>query len=725
MKRGIPIFVFLLLWCLPLAGQSIKVTPSATAYVFPNGVSVPSDYPHVKITAKNNPDSGFIFINNWGGTPYIAILDNDGSPVFYRKMPAYARDFKLQANGNLSYRLADPYYRFYEMDSSYTVTREITAKNGFGTDEHELQILPNGNVLLIALEYKTVDMSKLVAGGKTNATVIGNHVQEVDPAGNVVFEWKCWDHFDITDAVHENLTAQTIDYVHMNAIAVDNDSNIVVSSRHLSEITKINRKTGAIIWRLGGKHNQFTFVNDPLYGPSYQHDIRALPNGNYTIFDNGNFHSPSLTRAVEYNIDTTAKTATLVWQYRHSPDRYTWWMGNAQRLKNGNTLINWADGSLPKLTEVTQAGMKAMEMDFVNHAHSYRVFRFPWKGKPKAPVLTLEERSDNITLLMNHFDHNPVHTYIVYADTVPHPVRKIDSTSSSAVELTGFKNGKRYYFRITVKDGTGKESPFSNEESTLIKFFTPGENLVINGDFSDGQDPWKLNVTSPGAGSTFITLDEKCFVQISAGGTQTWHVQLNQEGIPLINGLKYRFEFDAYATEHRSIEVKVAMIASPNTNYSKTGLIGLTTTSKHFSYDFTMTDAGDNNARVVFNCGISAVDLFIDNVSVKQLVPASIEDDAPGLLTGFTVQQNFPNPFNPSTTVRYRLPAECEVRLRVYTVLGQLVDELFYGRKQSGWHQETWNTALPAGMYFCRIEAFTVQRPNNRFQQTVRMILLK
>ena len=234
------------------AAQSITVSPAENVFTFPNGVSVPSDYPHVKTIYKNDPDSGYIFINNWGGTPYIAILDGGGSPVFYRKMPSNARDFKVNHNGMLSYRLAEPFYRFYEMDSSYDVTREITARNGYGTEEHELQLLPNGNALMIALEYKSVDMSKLVAGGQPNATVIGNHVQEVDPKGNVVWEWKCWDHFDITDAVHENLTASTIDYIHMNAICVDTDSNIVVSSRHLSEITKINRKTGAMMWRFGG-----------------------------------------------------------------------------------------------------------------------------------------------------------------------------------------------------------------------------------------------------------------------------------------------------------------------------------------------------------------------------------------------------------------------------------------------------------------------------------------
>jgi hypothetical protein len=129
-------------------------------------------------------------------------------------------------------------------------------------------------------------MSQLVSGGNPNATVIGNTVQELDENHNVVFEWRSWDNFEITDAVHENLTNNTIDYVHMNSIAIDYDSNIVISSRHLSEVTKINRKTGEIMWRFGGENNQFTLVND-TYGISYQHDARPVPGkpDQYTIFD--------------------------------------------------------------------------------------------------------------------------------------------------------------------------------------------------------------------------------------------------------------------------------------------------------------------------------------------------------------------------------------------------------------------------------------------------------
>ncbi len=707
--------------CSILSAQQITITPSLTAYVFPNGVSVPSDYPHVSIPVKTTPDTGYIFINNWGGVPYIAILDNNGSPVFYRRMPANARDFKLQANGLLSYRLAEPYYRFYEMDSTYTVTREVTAKNGFGTDEHELLTLPNGNVLLIALEYKTVNMSALVSGGKTNATIVGNNIQEIDPSGKVVFEWKCWDNLNILDAVHENLTAQTIDYVHMNAIALDRDSNILCSSRHLSEITKINRKTGAVMWRFGGKRNQFTYVNDPLGGPSYQHDIRVMPNGNITLMDNGNFHTPSLSRAVEYQLDTVLMKATLVWQYRHTPDRYTWWMGNVQRLPNGNTLINWADAAFPKLTEVTPAGVKVMELGFVKSAHSYRVFKFPWKGKAKAPVITLESTGDKLSMLINHFDQQPTHKYMLYIDTLPNPSKVIDSTSLSAIDLTGFKSGKRYYIRVTTKDSLGKESPFSNEENALYKNFKPGDNIVVNGNFLDGLNQWNFLVTSPAAAVPFLTVDGEMLVQISAGGTQTFHVQVNQEGIPLVNGQKYRFEFDAYAAAPRTIEPKVAMIASPNTNYSKTSAIALTAVKKHFQYDFTMTDATDNNARVVFNCGLSDIEVMLDNISVRQIVPADVKENQPTVPDGAALRQNYPNPFNPQTMITYELTASSLVTLRVTDLLGREVASLVNERQNAGTHSIPFSLnqyRIPSGIYFYTLTA-------GPYSATRRMVVLK
>lgn len=178
------------------------------------------------------------------------------------------------------------------LDSTYTRVDTYRAGNGYSTDLHELQLLPNGHALLMIYDPQTVDMSRIVPGGNPAATVVGLVIQELDAQKQVVFEWRSWDHFQITDATAEDLTAAVIDYAHGNALERDADGNILLSSRHMDEITKIDRQTGDIMWRLGGKHNQFTFVNDPQPFV-HQHDVRRLPNGNITLFDNQSDQTPA------------------------------------------------------------------------------------------------------------------------------------------------------------------------------------------------------------------------------------------------------------------------------------------------------------------------------------------------------------------------------------------------------------------------------------------------
>ncbi len=256
---------------------------------------------------------------------YSLIVDNNGTPIFYKKMDAFNTDFKVQPNGHLTY-YDDAARAYFELDTNYTVVNTYTAGNGYIIDSHEFKILPNGHVIFLCQDREPVDMSKIVSGGDPNAIVIGIAIQELDKNRNVVFQWRSFDHFQITDATQEDLTQNLIDYVHPNTIDIDADGNILLSSRHMDEITKIDHTTGAIIWRWGGKNNQFTFINDTLHF-SHQHSIRKTPAGTYILFDNGNFRTPAFSRALEYVLDEKAKTATLVWEYRHTPDIFSIAMG--------------------------------------------------------------------------------------------------------------------------------------------------------------------------------------------------------------------------------------------------------------------------------------------------------------------------------------------------------------------------------------------------------------
>lgn len=337
---------------------------------------IPKDIPApptLTVRVNNNPSNGYIFLAPYLGLTYLVMTNKNGIVVWNNLQQDFSGDFKMQPSGNFTYYNGF-LHKHFEHNQNFTKLDSFYCGNGYETDIHELRILTNNHALVMAYDTQVVNMSGIIQGGDSNALVIGTIIQEVDRNHNVVFQWRSWDHFAITDALHENLLAHVIDAVHGNSIEIDNDGNFILSSRHLDEITKINHVTGDIIWRFGGIHNQFTFINDPIHF-NYQHAARRIANGNITIYDNGNFHTPHFSRAVEYQLDEQNKTATLVWQYSNTPIIYGTWGGYVQRLYNGNTLISWG-GTRPTVTEVTPQGTIVFEASYPIGFYTYRAYKY-------------------------------------------------------------------------------------------------------------------------------------------------------------------------------------------------------------------------------------------------------------------------------------------------------------------------------------------------------------
>lgn len=437
------------------------------------GGALPPVFPFVEVTVSDSPEDGLLFLSNFAfddsiDTPFnLMILDNAGAPVFFRPLDNAAVDFKKQDNGLLTYfNLSYDY--FDAMDSTYTVVDSFAAGNGYTADFHDLQILPDGHALLMIYDAQFVDMSAVVPGGDPNAEVIGLVVQELDAEGQVVFQWRSWDHMDITDSSID-LTTQSVDYVHGNALDLDDDGNILLSSRHIDEITKINRTTGDIMWRLGGIHNQFTLLNDTMWF-SRQHDVRRLPNGHITLFDNGNVVRRS--RGIEYAIDENAMTITRVWEHVHAMGIWGYAMGSVQRLEGGNTLIGWGAAN-PSLTEVHPDGTVALELSLAPGVFSYRAFRFSWQGKATKPYLWGSATPETAHLGFRKFGDDAVERFYVYQGSNPQTLSVVDSTTADTLDVSGLTPGATYYFRVTAwTSGTG-ESPASNTVSLTMDSQTP------------------------------------------------------------------------------------------------------------------------------------------------------------------------------------------------------------------------------------------------------------
>ena len=266
----------------------------------------------------------------------LVILDKN-LDLLYVKTFKQVYNFDLIENGNMFF-YSSPF--FYEMDSTFKTLDSIACKNGVETDPHDIIFLPKGNVILMGTEKVKFDISKfpewksrMQDTSGTSSTVI----QEMDTNKNVIFEWHAKDHFELNDAdlFFDSLGGQ---WLHSNAIELDTDGNILLSSRNLNEITKINRKDGSIMWRLGGKRNEFKFVDCPV--PFYgQHNIRRLENGHLTLFDNGMYIESHRPRALEFELDEKNKVAYLKWSYVYNKDITSVGRGNVERMKNGNTLI--------------------------------------------------------------------------------------------------------------------------------------------------------------------------------------------------------------------------------------------------------------------------------------------------------------------------------------------------------------------------------------------------
>jgi len=344
---------------------------------------LPENYPDYEFSVSNSPDDGYLFVTSRpqssGKMPaYMQIVDNFGTPVFYRFLPNRTGSLSLQPNGLLAFNYTIGIStKIYIMDSSYVVVDSV-GMDDYILDTHDFMAMENGHFLIFGLDLRTTDMSVIVEGGDPSATVKGCVIRELDENKNIVFEWNSWNHFEITDT-YKDLTASTIDAVHPNSLEIDYDGNILLISRGMNEVTKIDRQTGDIIWRLGGKNNQFNFA-DTSHMFSFPHSIRLLPNGNYTLFDNGTEREPAYSRAIEYSMNEVNKTIEMVWEYDADEKVYGRSGGSVQRLPSGNTIICYG-GNMndPSMIEVHPDGSKAWQLNYLDENSSGGVRKYPWK----------------------------------------------------------------------------------------------------------------------------------------------------------------------------------------------------------------------------------------------------------------------------------------------------------------------------------------------------------
>jgi hypothetical protein len=316
------------------------------------------------------------------------IMDNQGRLVWFRELPEgaeFATDFQVQTYRGQQVLTwweggADDTGKGdgvgYIADRNYRIIAAIRSAEPL--DLHEFRLTPQGTVIVMQNRVLPFDLTPY--GGPANGTLTDNGLQEIDVAtGAVVREWWGLDHVPVSDT-DVAVTHDTLDYFHMNAVALDTDGDFLVSARHTNTVYKVDRRTGAIEWRLGGRKSDFRFTGGVPF--TWQHDAEAAGRNLYRVFDNATSgQDPALeSRVVWVRVDPKRHTATVVRSLEHPDALSVAVEGGSEALPRGNTMVSW--GSAGHISEFTADGSLVFDATLPARHSSYRAYRFPWHGRP-------------------------------------------------------------------------------------------------------------------------------------------------------------------------------------------------------------------------------------------------------------------------------------------------------------------------------------------------------
>jgi uncharacterized protein YndB with AHSA1/START domain len=325
---------------------------------------------------------------------HVILMDGHGVPVWWRRGGAAPFNSLLLPDGNLAWTrwYGDPFgmrdasaWEVHRLDGSLVRTLRTL---GSPTDTHDMEPLPNGNFLLLTYRLRR-DAALAPYGGEGTGNVMDGELQELTPAGKLVWSWSSRDHIKPSETTHSigrTLPDGTgaFDVFHLNSAVPDGHGGLVISARHTDSVYRLDRATGAVTWKLGGtKRPQSLRVEGDPRSPTLrrQHDARVLPDGTVTVFDNrSGIGSP---RAVRFRIDASSHTARWLEQATDPESGPSGSEGSARRLPGGHWVVSW--GGTKVMSEIAGRSTPVWRLKF-SDVINYRLTPIPF-GQLKATTL--------------------------------------------------------------------------------------------------------------------------------------------------------------------------------------------------------------------------------------------------------------------------------------------------------------------------------------------------
>ena len=356
-----------------LRPPAVRVTPLRSQ-------SAPGSTPRFILLAPMNavpasePQQGLMMLDRQGRLVWFA---PSGEPRFNLDVQSYAGRPALtwwqgsvsNAHGNGVGEIGD---------DAFHPIQSIRAGHGLQTDLHDLQLTARGTALITAYETTTTDLSSI--GGSSQGQVFVGHVQEVDlKTGRVLLDWNSLDHVGLDESLQPAPhKGQGYDYFHLNSVAEMDDGHLLISARNTCALYKLDRSTGQVLWRLGGKRSDFSV--SPAARFWWQHDARPHGSSVISVFDNSGPDKAKQSRGLVLSIEHAAKRVELTRALLHPAGFIAGTLGNVQLLRDGGAFVGW--GSQSYFSQYAPDGSLILDGQLPVGVRSYRAHLADWVGRP-------------------------------------------------------------------------------------------------------------------------------------------------------------------------------------------------------------------------------------------------------------------------------------------------------------------------------------------------------
>jgi hypothetical protein len=293
-----------------------------------------------------------------------------------------------------------------------------------------------------------------------------------------------------------------------------------------------------------------------------------------------------------------------------------------------------------------------------------------------------------------------------YKDTIFSAVNKISGTLNNTIENAG-----RYSAIFWMQDSFYAGSVFPTQYPVGLKeYLLGGGKMLVMGRQLPSKFPQLFYpFLSDIFGIDSLTANDSLFNFAGAGGAQGFpSVSLDQAKLTAGNG---RLRFVDRLSGVRQSQVIYTYHTDPTDSTLEdlpVGVRAVDTSYKAYYLSFPLYDLDFNSAR-------SLIVKMLDDFGIV----TGVEDKQQDVPLAYRLYQAYPNPFNPTTTIRFDVPAAGDVSLKIYDILGREIAVLVNDRKQPGHYETAWNAASYAsGVYFYRLSA-------NGFVETKKLLLMK